>query len=344
HSIRVSNLVTYNNDGLDLDGCRDAVVSDCIMETDDDALVLKSTFDRPSEDITITNCVLSSHCNALKMGTESNGGFKNVTISNCVIRSPKNDSFLYGSQRGSSAISLEIVDGGTLDGIAISNIAISGVSVPLFLRLGNRARPFMPDAPKPRMGNLGNVTIQNITARNVSRVGCSITGLPGHPIRNVNLSDIQIEFEGGGTVSDGTREVAEKPADYPEATMFGTLPAYGFYCRHVRGLTFSNVSLQTDGADERPALVCDDVRDLRVTGFRGQPPQSLLPLIQFNDVEQAMIMGSQAARNTRLFLRLGGTCSGISVIGNDLNLASTAFQFEPPTVSSILFENSNRLP
>jgi len=344
HSIRVSNLVTYNNDGLDLDGCRNAVVSDCIMETDDDALVLKSTFDRPSEDITITNCVLSSHCNALKMGTESNGGFKNVTISNCVIHSPRDTSYFYGSQRGSSAISLEIVDGGTLDGIAISNIAIEGVSVPLFLRLGNRARPFIPGGEKPDVGRLGNVTMQNVTARGVSKVGCSITGLPGHPVRNVKLSDIQIEFEGGGDLEDARKTVPELPAEYPEATMFGTLPAYGFYCRHVEGLSFSNVSLRTTATDDRPALICDDVRNLELKGFGGQPPQSGWPLIRFNDVEHALVQGSLAAESTKVFLKLEGTSESIAVIGNDLSLAATAFQFESPSAPAVLFESSNRLP
>jgi len=343
HSIRVSNLVTYNNDGLDLDGCRDAVVSNCIMETDDDALVLKSTFGRPSENITITNCVLSSHCNALKMGTESNGGFKNVTISNCVIRSPRNDSFLYGSQRGSSAISLEIVDGGTLDGIAISNIAISGVSVPLFLRLGNRARPFMPNGPKPGMGKLGNVTIQNLTARDVSKIGCSITGLPGFPVRNVSLSDIQFEFEGGGTFSDATSEVAEKPADYPESTMFGTLPAYGFYCRHVEGLTFSNVSLRTSAADERPALICDDVRDLRLTVLQGDPPQSESPLILFKDVAGAFLQGCVAKEQTQVFLQLQGSSRDVTVLGNDFSRAGTALRFEAPVSAGAVYETGNRL-
>jgi polygalacturonase len=344
HSIRVSNLATYNNDGLDLDGCRNAVVSGCIMETDDDALVLKSTFDRPSEDITITNCVLSSHCNALKMGTESNGGFKNIAISNCVIHSPRNPSYFFGSQRGSSGISLEIVDGGTLDGIAISNIAIEGVSVPLFLRLGNRARPFISGGPKPEVGKLENVTIQNITARNVSKVGCSITGLPGHPIRNVSLSDIQFEFEGGGNRQDARQEVPEKPTDYPEATMFGTLPAYGFYCRHVEGLTLRNADVRTAQPDERPALICDDVRILKVEAFSGYPPETGLPLMVFKDVEGGWIQGCLAKKATNVFLQLQGTSRDISVMNNDLSRSRTPFHFEAPAAPAVLFETANRLP
>jgi len=126
--------------------------------------------------------------------------------------------------------------------------------------------------------------------------------------------------------------------------MFGTLPAYGFYCRHVEGLRFSNVSVRTTSADDRPALICDDVRNLKLTNFGGQPPQSESPLIRFNDVEHALVQGSLAAESTKVFLKLEGTSESIAVIGNDLSLAATAFQFESPSAPAVLFESSNRLP
>ena len=163
HRLRVFNHVTYNNDGLDIDGCHDVTISDCIFDTDDDALCLKSTLDRACENVVITNCVLSSHCNAFKLGTESNGGFKNITFNNCVILSPRFSEPIYGIRRGMGGIALEMVDGGQLENITVSNIVISGVNVPIFLRLGNRARPFLPDGAKPGMG-LRNVTIGNIVA------------------------------------------------------------------------------------------------------------------------------------------------------------------------------------
>jgi hypothetical protein len=49
--------------------------------------------------------------------------------------------------------------------------------------------------------------------------------------------------------------------------MFGVLPAYGIYARHVQGLTSTNVRLELAGADARPALMCDDVADLEVSGM-----------------------------------------------------------------------------
>ncbi|MEW6235358.1 MAG: glycosyl hydrolase family 28 protein, partial [Candidatus Omnitrophota bacterium] len=94
--IRVVNHSTYNNDGIDIDSCRNVRISDCSFDSDDDALCLKSTTGRPCEDIAITNCVLSSHCNAFKMGTESNGGFTDIAVSNLSIHSPRDAQQDYG--------------------------------------------------------------------------------------------------------------------------------------------------------------------------------------------------------------------------------------------------------
>jgi polygalacturonase len=102
--IKVFNHVSYNNDGLNIDSCRGVRISDCMIDSDDDAIVLKSLSLTPCEDITITNCVVSSHCNSIKMGTESGGGFRNITVSNCAISSPRKSKVIYGRQRGLAGI------------------------------------------------------------------------------------------------------------------------------------------------------------------------------------------------------------------------------------------------
>ena len=216
-----------------------------MIDSDDDALCLKSTLERACKNVTVSNCVLSSHANAIKMGTESNGGFQNITITNCTICSPRYSQVTYGCQRGLAGIALEIVDGGDLDGVVLSNIAMRGVTVPIFIRLGNRARPFKPGMPKPEVGRFRNVSLNNIVATGVSNVGCSITGLPQHPVENVTFRDIRIEFEGGGSRAEAGKQVPEKADSYPESTMFGVLPAYGFYCRHARGLKFCDWSSES---------------------------------------------------------------------------------------------------
>ncbi|MCC6823989.1 MAG: glycoside hydrolase, partial [Verrucomicrobia subdivision 3 bacterium] len=147
--IHVWNFSNANNDGIDLDGCKDCLVSQCVFESDDDGITLKSTLDRPTESVTISDCIARSHCNAIKLGTESNGGFKDITIANCVITSPRQTNVIGGRARGLSGISLELVDGGQLERVAIANITIQGVTVPLFLRLGDRGRPFRKDQSPP---------------------------------------------------------------------------------------------------------------------------------------------------------------------------------------------------
>ncbi|WP_372934411.1 glycoside hydrolase family 28 protein, partial [Mariniphaga sediminis] len=124
--IRVFNHCNYNNDMIDIDGCKDVIISDCTGDTDDDALTIKSTSDRKSENIVVNNCILSSHCNAIKCGTESSGGFKNIVISNCIIRPSEQRTTIYGFPDGISGITLGMVDGGVLYGININNIIIDG--------------------------------------------------------------------------------------------------------------------------------------------------------------------------------------------------------------------------
>jgi polygalacturonase len=330
--INVHSRVNRNNDMLDIDSCHNVRISDCYGESDDDAITLKSTTDRACENISITNCVVSSKCNGIKMGTESNGGFKNISISNCTV-----------FKTGLAGVALEIVDGGTMDGVTISNISMRGVRVPIFLRLGNRARPFKKDMAKPGMGSFRNVNISNIVATNTTEIGCSITGLPGRPIENVSLSNIKITFPGGGTKKDAQRAVPEHPTRYPECTMFGTLPAYGFYCRHVTGLTLWNIDLRWEKRDERPALVCDDVTNSQVGDFRARSDAFGTSLMHFRNVVGMRVRGCVAPTGTPVFLRLSGQCDHISVVGNDLRGAEAAFAYDKGTSLNAVFPSGNRL-
>jgi polygalacturonase len=106
--ITVFNHVSYNNDGLNIDSCRDVRITGCVIDSDDDAIVLKSRSLKPCENVTIANCVVSSHCNAIKMGTESGGGFQNITITNCTICSPRYSKVTYGRQRGLAGIGVKL--------------------------------------------------------------------------------------------------------------------------------------------------------------------------------------------------------------------------------------------
>ena len=258
--IKVYNRNNYNNDALDLDGCHDVRVSDLIADSDDDAITLKSTSPRLCENIVIHDCIVSSHCNAIKLGTESNGGFRNISISNCVVKpSEDQSSQFFGdpSKRGTSTISLEIVDGGTLENVHISNIVAEGTESPIFIRLGNRARGYAEGVPVTAIGTIRNVRLSNISVTGAGRTGCSITGLPGHPVEDIWLSDITISQQGGCKQVEVPAD--EKEKDYPEATMWGVLPAKGFFVQHARNVNFRNVTVMTAEPDERPEYVKVDV-------------------------------------------------------------------------------------
>lgn len=341
--VRVSSFVNHNNDMLDIDGCSNVRVSGCTGDSGDDAITLKSTSARICENITITNCVVSSHCNAIKCGTESNGGFRNITISNIAIR-PSRLSAARGYQhKGLAGIALEVVDGGVMDRVTISNITMEGTTSPIFMRLGNRARPFEKDGPKPGVGVMRNIVISDVVCTGASGVGCPISGVPGHRIENVSISNVKLTFAGGGTIDQVEREVPEKESNYPESTMFGRhLPAYGFYIRHADGITLDNIDVRLEEPDRRAALYCDDVIDLHVDRFSAEATSDGAPSMILHDVDRAMITGCTASLEARSFLRLSGSTRGVSVIGNALPAAADPFELIAPVDSTVLFQSSNR--
>lgn len=259
--VTIFNRNHFNNDGLDLDGCHDVVVSNCFVDSDDDGIVLKSTSPRLCENITISNCVVSSHCNAVKMGTETTGGFRNININNIVVMpsSDQREKFC-GQWIGISAIALEIVDGGVMENINVSNFTVEGTQAPIYIRLANRARPYQKGLEKPGVGRLHNVRVSNITVRNAGVIGSSITGIPGHCVEGVELNNISIHHEGGVTADMITEKWKdEREKRYPEGTSWGILPAKGFFVRHARNVKFSNVKICTEKDDVRDDFVYIDV-------------------------------------------------------------------------------------
>jgi hypothetical protein len=305
HGLTVRSVCNANNDGIDIDACARVLISDCNIVSGDDSIVLKSTTNRPCRDVTVSNCVLSSRSNALKLGTESVGGFQNITFSNCVVY-----------DTGLSGIALETVDGGVLENVNVSGVNMRNVKSAIFLRLGSRARPAYEGAHQPGMGAFRNVLITNVQADGADKAGCAIAGLPGYAIEEVTLQDIRVRFAGGGTKQDASREVFEAAEAYPEYNMFGTLPAFGFYCRHVRGLRFDQVQVSRETADDRPALVCDDVDRLTVSGFESPNND---PLLVLRNARRALLFGNRAPKGNRIYLRAEGSGTrNIQLTSNDL--------------------------
>ena len=286
--IKVFNRNNYNNDALDLDGCHDVIVTNMIADSDDDGITLKSTSPRLCENVRISNCVVSSHCNAVKLGTETNGGFRNISISGIVVKPSEDQSsqfFGAASKIGTSALSLEIVDGGVMENVHVSDFTVEGTESPIFIRLANRGRGYqLREAAKglsgkgnddtitelipiDHVGRIDGICVENFQIRHAGSMGCSITGLPGHPVENVTFSNITLHHKGGVMPADlqliNDTIKHEKEKEYPEATMWGNLPAKGFFVRHARNVEFRNVVIQTQQPDVRPDFVRVDTDDLR---------------------------------------------------------------------------------
>lgn len=293
--IRVFNHCNGNNDGIDIDGCRRLILSNSIIDSDDDGIVLKSTGLAPCEDITITNCIVSSLANAIKCGTESTGGFRNIAISNCVVKPTRSTEkpFVKVAKYGISGVSLEIVDGGIMDGVTINNIMIQGTECPLYVRLGNRARRYLDTVPEPQIGQMRNIFISNITAYGTGNYCSSITGVPTGKIENIHFDNIHF-YNKGGLAAGSFREVekdnikshdtssedlsgkylasyadvVEDEKGYPQPTVWKNLPGYGLFIRHARNVNVNNATFIPYGPDPRTPVIAVDVDCLELRNIQ----------------------------------------------------------------------------
>ena len=287
HGISIRNPINGpNTDGVDITGCQNVTISDSSIETGDDAICLKSENPygpepRLLKDIEVTNCRLTTCCNGFKLGTSSEGGFENITFSNSVVYSDQ-VSF---SKRVISAVALEVVDGGWIDGVVVKNIQMRRSRTPLFIRLENRKRVH----EYPQHG-LRNVMIQDIDASE-GLLASSITGIPGSAVQGVTLSRVSVENVLLSPESVG-RSVPEKETAYPEARMFGMLPASGLYVRHVRDLNLNGLTFKSPSRENRPTIVFVDVNGARLSEIQGTPIDGGMPMLEQIDSRDVRIARS----------------------------------------------------
>lgn len=327
--------VDTNRDGFDIDSCRNVRISNSsINAPNDDAITLKGThalgYARSSENITITNSLVSGYdigslldgtfkrtlehapdrdgpTGRIKIGTESEGDFRNITISNIV----------FDRSRG---LALESVDGAHIEDIAVSNITMRQVSnAPFFLRIGSRMR-----APKGvEIGSIRRVNISDVVVYDADpRYGSIIAGIPGHDVEDVKFNNIRIVYRGGLTLD----QVAKQPADvvntfffratggipprepyatperekeYPEPSMFGLLPAWGFFIRHAKGIEFNNVNISFLKEDRRPAFVIDQAEGIELNHVKLQRVTGLTSVVLMN-VKDVRVIGGGSVPDVKI--------------------------------------------
>ena len=276
--------------------------------------------------------MITTTCNGFKLGTNSEGGFENIAFSNSAIYNNPVEL----AQRVIAGIALEVVDGGWIDGLVVSGIRMQRVRTPIFIRLGNRARKFA----YPQHG-LRGVLIQDIHASE-SVLASSITGLDNLPVEDVTLSNIRIDNVGAGRAEWVDRPVPEIPEKYPEARMFGMLPVFGLDCRHVQGLRLADLDFRAPASEQRPAILCDDVRQLQVSGLRSTPIQGQQPVVKLVQCKEAWISQSAAPPGSSTYLAAEGSQSAsILLSGCDLRGAKRAVYAAGDVPSGAIVTNAN---
>lgn len=259
--ITIRSRVNSNNDGIDIDSCRRVRISDCDIDTGDDAICIKSTRAQASEDVVVTGCRISSDWAALKLGTESAGDFRNIIFSNIVIR-----------DTNGGGLKLISMDGCRMENVLVENIIMDNVSGPIFIRLGARLRQYFPDQPKRPVGCVRGITIRNVRisvweegfllyGKYPRKAGIIVTGIPGHHVEDVTFDNIRVSYPGDGKPAG--IPVPEQEAEYPEFPVFHPLPSWALFLRHIRGILFRDCDFSTRAPDARPALHLEDVEGHR---------------------------------------------------------------------------------
>jgi len=309
--ITVQSTAYWNNDGLDVTDCKNVKITNCFINAADDGICLKSgNPDSFCDNIFIDSCTVRSSASGFKLGTGSAGGFKNVKVRNLTV---------FDTYR--SAIAIESVDGGVLENIDIQNVTAKNTGNAIFIRRGHRNGDkvgtlkgvyianvkaeiplYKPDQGYPIEGPPDHLRpgedkmpkrpshfhIYGHPWLPYNLIPSSIVGIPGYPVQDITLENIDISYGGRASKEiaylplNKITTIPENEANYPEFSMFGELPSWGFYVRHAEGIKMKNVRVSYIEDDFRPAFVFDDVKGIEMTDVT-IPKAKELPVVLFNN-------------------------------------------------------------
>ena len=303
--IHISSMANFNGDGLDFDGCENVRVSNCSFNTSDDAICLQTSEpDIPCRNVVIINCIFHSKWAGIRIGLLSRGDIESVTVSNCIF----NDI-------DDSGIKIQMNEGAVMKNMIFSNLVMKNVPHPIFMtHCQQRACVDAPVELSP-MKTMKGFLFENILAESDTCGKNSviiISGMPGNPIEDITFSNIHMTNSGGGTSEDAARRKLNEFTPeilngwWPEVSLIGTVPAYGIYARHIKGLTMNDVSFSATGIDLRPAVVLDDVSIASLSAVQARGPGISESVFRFQNVQEATISNCSASRQAGTFIRAEG--------------------------------------
>ena len=207
HNIKIlNNLRGANNDGIDPDCCKDVMISDCLVETGDDAIVVKTTELMKkkygtSENIVVSNCVLTSRDSGVKIGTETHGDIRNITISNCIMKNCSRGIGIWARDGGNiSDIYIHHITGNVLkyaDAIYRTKGPARwwGVGEPVFISATYR------NEEKKFPGTIKNIMIDSMNIKAESSI--FVGGEEESIIEDISLTNMNITLFSQGTQKCG---------------------------------------------------------------------------------------------------------------------------------------------
>lgn len=188
-TVRNLKIVSHgpNNDGCDPDSCKDVLIENCLFDTGDDCIAIKSGRNRdgrrvgvPSENIVIRGCTMKDGHGALTIGSEMSGGVRNVFAENCQLDSPNLDQAL--------RFKTNAMRGGTIENVGFRNIRIGQIAhAVLQIDFNYEEGPNGPERPVVR-----NIDIRDVTCKKAERA-LDVRGFANAKIRNLRLEHCTIE-------------------------------------------------------------------------------------------------------------------------------------------------------
>lgn len=345
HALHIYNRVSGNNDGFHFISAKHVTVSDCFVESQDDACALFGS----CQFVTVTNCAFSTRWSVFRFG---GGTAENIAVSNCLLYQVFGCPFKFEAHRGSR-----------FENMSFANILLQEVTGPINFSVAGadyRERsPRPPRQPTPeeverrrQYENAPPGIVRRISFSNIhGTVTTSPSQLPGYPfpngtrpgekmscialncvgdgsIENVSFDNIHLTFGGGGTAQDAAH--IDLPPVAGEYFELGSMPAYGFYARNSRGLTLNNVRLEVSAPELRPALILDRVTDVAISGLGVQGDRNAQSVLRFRNARDVLLTAPRVLTPSPAFLQVEGEeTSNVIVDGGDLSKASVPLDLKP---------------